>query len=123
MPWGNDESISSISSDVLLALAPAILSGCSETPEADTRDSAVATVEEVPAGDLQPISLRVPDMSCALCAQPIEHHLEEMGVQEVTADLETKWVTGRFNPERITTEAIKTKIEGLGFRVTEVRTG
>ena len=108
---------------VILVIAPAILSGCAEAPEADTRDTAVASVEEaVPARDLQPISLHVPDMSCALCTRPIEHNLKEMGVHDVKADLETKWVTGRFDPERITPELIKGKVEDLGFRVVEVRT-
>lgn len=108
----------------MLAFAPAFLSGCSEAPEAGARETAVAPVgEAVPAGDLRPISLRVPDMSCGLCARPIEHNLQEMGVQDVKADLETKWVTGRFDPERISADAIKARIEDLRFRVTEVRVG
>lgn len=109
---------------LMLAFAPAFLSGCSEAPEAGARETAVAPVgEAVPAGDLRPISLRVPDMSCGLCARPIEHNLQEMGVQDVKADLETKWVTGRFDPERISADAIKARIEDLRFRVTEVRVG
>lgn len=108
----------------MLVLAPVTVAGCSRAPEADARETAVAAVgEAVPAGELHPISLRVPDMSCGLCARPIEHNLREMGVQDVKADLETKWVTGRFDPERITPEAIKARIADLRFRVTEVRVG
>lgn len=67
--------------------------------------------------------MRVPGMSCALCARPIEHHLLEMGVLDVKVDLDTKWITARFDPDRITPEAIRARVEELRFRVSEVRVG
>ena len=96
---------------------------CSGAPDAEGRSSAGTTAErvEAPAGNLRTVSLRVPDMSCALCARPIEKNLQAMGVHDVKADLETKWVTGRFDPDRLTPEAIRQKVEELKFRVMEVR--
>jgi copper chaperone CopZ len=110
---------------LLAAALPIAASACdearSEAPAADAPVQSAASVSAEPAGPLQPIALRVPDMSCGLCARPIEKNLQAMGVRDVKADLETKWVTGRFDPERITPEAIRTKVEELKFRVTEVR--
>ncbi|HUG40674.1 MAG TPA: heavy metal-associated domain-containing protein [Longimicrobiales bacterium] len=115
---------------MLIALF-AIAAACADAPAADARTDPAAA-EAAPAADgtqaaaareLTPIALRVPDMSCRLCARPIEHHLGEMGVRDVKADLDTKWVSGRFDPERLTPEAIRAKVEGLRFQVTEVRVG
>lgn len=112
---------------LLLATSPLFVSACSEAHSASSTDEAhvqeVAAAGEAPAGALQPIALRVPDMSCGLCARPIEKNLRAMGVRDVKTDLDSKWVTGRFDPERLTPEAIRAKVEGLKFRVTEVRVG
>lgn len=105
---------------LLLAGFPVASSACSEAPAADTRAGAVS---EAPAGPLQPIALRVPDMSCGLCAKPIEAKLRAMGVRDVKADLKTKWVTGQFDPVRVTPEAIQANVEELKFAVTDVRVG
>lgn len=103
----------------------ALGTACSEAPAEDPRASTAdaASADSAPPAELSSIALHVPDMSCALCARPIEHHLREMGVRDVKADLETKWVTGRFDPQRLTPEAIRAKIEELQFQVTEVRVG
>lgn len=117
----------------LIALS-AIAAACADAPAADARTdpAAAGSAEAAPAADdtkaavareLTPIALRVPDMSCRLCARPIEHHLGEMGVRDVKADLDTRWVTGRFDPERLTPEAIRATVEGLRFQVAEVRVG
>lgn len=119
---------------LILSASAAIAAGCSERPAVDRRTSEVgppaapATPEAgagapVAATATSPIALRVPDISCRLCAAPIEHHLREMGVQEVEVDVRSKWVTGRFDPARLTPAGIRAKIEGLRFRVTEVRVG
>ncbi len=108
----------------LLCAGPTLATACSGAPEAEGRSSAggsAAVQAEAPAGNLRTVSLRVPDMSCGLCARPIEKNLEAMGVRGVKADLETKWVTGRFDPDRLSPEAIRRKVEELKFRVTEVR--
>jgi copper chaperone CopZ len=103
-------------------LALALLTACSEAPASDAQAPGPAAFgDELPAATLRPISLHVPDMSCALCARPIEKKLETLGVREVEANLETRWVTGRFDPERLTAEAIRTGVEDLLFRVAEVR--
>jgi copper chaperone CopZ len=112
---------------LLLVALPLAASACdearSESPAADAPAQPAAPASTEAAGPLQPIALRVPDMSCGLCARPIEHNLKEMGVRDVKVDLQTKWVTGRFDPERITPETIRTKVEDLRFRVTEIRVG
>lgn len=105
---------------LLLAGFPLASSACSEAPAADTRTAAIS---DAAAGPLQPIALRVPDMSCGICAKPIEAKLREMGVRDVKADLKTKWVTGKFDPDRITPEIIRAKVEELKFAVAEVRVG
>lgn len=111
-----------------LIAAAVVASACSDAPPAD--DSAaraepgqigVPAAAPPSAGALSRIALHVPDISCRLCARPIEHNLQEMGVREVAADLETKWVTGRFDPGRLTPDAIRTRVEELRFRVAEVR--
>jgi copper chaperone CopZ len=120
----------------LLITASGVAAACSGAPAADARGGADGRTqtavemeaggppaESVPAAELNSIALRVPDMSCGLCAKPIEHNLREMGVRDVKADLETRWVTGRFDPERLTPEAIRAKVEDLRFRVAEVRVG
>ena len=112
---------------LLLAALPLTASACddarSAAPSADVPAQSPASVRTEATGPLQPIALRVPDMSCGLCARPIERNLQAMGVRDVKADLETRWVTGRFDPERLTPEAIRAKVEDLRFRVTEVRVG
>lgn len=111
---------------LIFTASPIALTACGEArlePRADDSQVQAAAAGESPAGPLQPIALRVPDMSCRLCARPIEKGLQAMGVQDVKADLETKWVTGRFDPARMSAEAIRAKVEGLKFRVTEVRVG
>lgn len=111
---------------LLLTASPIALTGCGEArsePRADDSRVQATAASESPAGPLLPIALQVPDMSCRLCARPIEKSLRAMGVQDVKADLETKWVTGRFDPDRTSPEAIRGKVEGLKFRVTEVRVG
>lgn len=75
-----------------------------------------AAVEE-----LRTIVLHVPDMACQMCARPIAHHLTELGVKDIRIDLKTKLVAGRFDPEHLTQEAIRTRVEKLGFRVASVR--
>ena len=110
---------------LLLAALPLATSACgdarSDAPSTDVRAQSTAPGNSEAAGTLQPIALRVPGMSCAQCARPIEKNLEAMGVHDVEADLATKWVTGRFDPERLTPEAIRAKVEDLRFLVTEVR--
>lgn len=111
---------------LLLTASPIALAGCGEArsePRADDAQVQATAASESPAGSLQPIALRVPDMSCRLCARPIEKNLRAMGLQDVKADLETKWVTARFDPARTSPEAIRAQVEGLKFRVTEVRAG
>lgn len=112
---------------VLLVAVPLVASGCSEARSEASASEAhvqeIAAASEAPAGPLQPIALHVPDMSCRLCARPIEKNLQAMGLLDVKADLKTRWVTGRFDPDRLTPEAIRGKVEGLKFRVTEVRVG
>ena len=118
-------------SALLLAALPLAASACSEARSegrsaastGEARVQEVAAAGEAPAGALRPIALRVPDMSCGLCARPIEKNLQAMGVRDVKVDLDSKWVTGRFDPERLTPEAIRGRVEGLKFRVTEVRVG
>ena len=108
---------------LVLGAFPIALSACSEAPAAErSAGSGSAAVEvEAPAGDLRTIALRIPDMSCGLCAKPIERNLQAMGVRDVQTDLKTKWVTGRYDPERLTPETIRAKVEELKFRVAEVR--
>lgn len=48
-------------------------------------------------------------------------NLQGMDVRDVEADLETKWVTGRFDPGRLTPDAIRARVEELRFRVAEIR--
>lgn len=105
-----------------------VASACSDAPPADGSAAraepgqiAVPTAAPPPAGALSRIALHVPDISCRLCVRPIEHHLQELGVRDVEVDLETRWVTGRFDPGRLTPDAIHARVEELRFRVAEVR--
>ena len=110
---------------LLLAVLPLGASACSEARSegaaADAHVGAVTAGNVAPAGPLQTIALLVPDMSCALCARPIEKNLRAMGVRGVKADLDSKWVTGRFDPEQLMPEQIRTRVEELKFRVAEMR--
>lgn len=81
------------------------------------------SAQSIAAEEMELITLHVPDMSCRMCAKPIAHHLNEMGVEEIKIDLKTKLVTGRFDPARLTPDAIRTRIEKLGFRVASVQVG
>lgn len=117
-----------------VALTLLLAAGCADAPaaeqtarsEAPARTAVVAgspAAGTAPVGALQTIALRVPDMACRLCARPIEHRLTELGVRNARANLESKWVTGRFDPQRISPEQIRTEVERIRFRVTDLRVG
>ncbi len=122
---------------ILAIVTVAFVAACTDAPAADGRAGAGtadvpasvrhgavrAAADPAPTGALRPIALRVPDMACRLCARPIEHRLSELGVQDVKADLETKWVTGRFDPGQLSPDAIRNAVEDLRFRVAELRIG
>ena len=109
-----------------MCLAALLLAaGCADAPaeERPAERAPVAAAPESPMGEFRSIALHVPDMVCRLCARPIERNLEDLGVRDVKADLNTKWVTGRYDPARLSPEAIRSAVERLKFRVAEVRAG
>lgn len=104
---------------LVLAALPLATTACSDVPAAERKPAIVGSG----TAELRSIRLHVPDMACGLCARPIERRLEALGLREVKADLETKWVTGRYDPARLTPDSIRSSVEELKFRVAEVRDG
>lgn len=110
----------------LLLLLPASLivvaASCSDAPAPEaTREVRTAAAREPAAADLRRVELRVPNMVCSLCANTITNRLEELGVDDIRIDLESKRVEARFDRERMSAERIRTEVEDLGYTVAEVR--
>lgn len=84
-----------------------------------------ASVEEVQAAQaagLQPVSFKS-NPYCGGCAATIKAQLEEIGVQAVTANLDTKVFSGYYDPEQLTPERIQAAVEKVGYTVAELKTG
>lgn len=108
---------------VLAAFTLFAVVGCADSHAADRADRVAAEKASVQntVEDLSRITLEVPNMACRLCARTITHQLGEMGVEQVQIDLRRKLVTGEFNPERLTSEAIRERIESSGYHVADVQ--
>ena len=74
-----------------------------------------------PAAAVSTVELVVPGMTCPLCSRAIEARLQEAGLREIAIDLETKVVSARFDPRRVTPEEVKALVEEQGFDVLELR--
>lgn len=107
----------------VLALAVAMAAACggSGTDESTVNGGGEAIAESASAAGPEMIVLTVPDMSCPLCSRSIEARLTDAGLRDIRIDLETKQVTGTFDPSRITPTEVKALVEGQGFPVTESR--
>jgi copper chaperone CopZ len=84
-----------------------------------------ASVQEVQAAEaegMQRVSFRS-NPYCGGCVATIKAQLEAVGVQAITADLETNVFTGYYDPEKVTTEQIRAAVVEVGYTVEELKTG
>ena len=69
----------------------------------------------------QEITLTAPDISCGHCVATIEQAVGGLdGVQHVEAGLDTKRVTVRFDPERVSQAQIEAVMEDEGYPVAKI---
>ena len=69
----------------------------------------------------QEITLTAPDISCGHCVAPVQKAgggLE--GVQFVQADVDTKRVTVRFDPEQVSQAQIEAVMDDEGYPVAKI---
>lgn len=109
---------------VVVLLAALGFASCGGVPGADAVEDASSQATDSAArrgAELGKITLTVPNMVCPLCANTIEHTLEEAGLRSVAVDLETKHVVAMFDPERITADQVKKLITDLGYTASNVK--
>lgn len=73
-------------------------------------------------GKLSVVSFRSRNIYWHNCVDRIRARLEELGVTGITADVEAKAMTGRFDTARLRPEAIRRAVEELGYPVDELTT-
>ncbi|HSW35474.1 MAG TPA: heavy metal-associated domain-containing protein [Candidatus Limnocylindrales bacterium] len=70
------------------------------------------------------IKLLIKGMGCASCARNIENILQESdGIKQVLVDLAAGKADVEFDPEKISTEQILSKIEDAGYQGELAATG
>jgi copper chaperone CopZ len=65
----------------------------------------------------QQITLLAPDISCAHCVATVQETLQEIGVDQASADVESKQVSITFNPNRVTLDKIEAALDDAGYPV------
>lgn len=81
---------------------------------------AVTTTAPQSASELAHITLPVEGMTCASCSARIERQLAKLdGVETAVVNLATETADVTFDPDQVSTEAIKDAIEKTGFSVSE----
>ena len=69
----------------------------------------------------QEITLTAPDISCAHCVTTVQKAVGELeGVSFVQAEVDTKNVTVRFDPERVSQAEIEAALEEEGYPVSKI---
>lgn len=64
------------------------------------------------------ITLVAPDISCAHCVSTIKRSVEALhGIDTVDVDAETKQITIRFDPNRISLDQIEATLDDEGYPV------
>ena len=69
------------------------------------------------AESTQQITLLAPDISCAHCVATVQETLQEIGVDQASADVESKQVSITFNPNRVTLDKIEAALDDAGYPV------
>ena len=83
--------------------------------------SALLAALAVPALAAEPtrVVLDVPGMNCSLCPIAVRKALELVpGVLEVSADLATKSAEAKYDPDRVSPEALARAVTNAGYRAT-----
>lgn len=71
------------------------------------------------AAEPQQVVLDVPSMNCSLCPISVKKALERVpGVVEAKADLATKSASARFDPEKVSAEALARAVSEAGYPAT-----
>ena len=69
----------------------------------------------------QEITLTAPDISCAHCVATVQKTVGELtGVSFVQADVDTKQVVVRFNPEQVSQGKIEAAMDEEGYPVAKI---
>lgn len=69
----------------------------------------------------QEITLTAPDISCGHCVSTVQNAVGALeGVDFVQADVDTKRVTVRFDPERVSQARIEAVLEDEGYPVAKI---
>lgn len=84
--------------------------------------TSVQEVQAAEAEGLQPVSFRS-NPYCGGCVATIKAQLEAIGVQAITADLESNVFTGYYDPEKVTPEQIRAAVVKVGYTVEDLKTG
>jgi copper chaperone len=67
------------------------------------------------------ITLTAPDISCGHCVQTVQTAVSGLeGVSFVRADVDTKQVVVRFDPERVSQGAIESAMDEEGYPVAKI---
>ena len=69
------------------------------------------------AESTQQVTLLTPDISCAHCVATVQETLQEIGVDQVSADVESKQVSVTFNPDHVTLDRIEAALDDAGYPV------
>jgi mercuric ion binding protein len=71
------------------------------------------------AAEPQTVVLDVPAMNCALCPVSVKKALERVpGVLEAKADLATKSAEAKYDPEKVSPEALARAVTNAGYPAT-----
>lgn len=65
------------------------------------------------------VTIKVEGMSCNHCKMAVEKALNELEVDKVDVDLESKKVTVTFDPGKTSEDAVKKAISDAGYEVVE----
>ncbi|TAK42438.1 MAG: mercuric transport protein periplasmic component [Betaproteobacteria bacterium] len=81
--------------------------------------AALALAASVLAAEPARVVLDVPAMNCALCPVSVKKALERVpGVIEAKADLATKSAEAKYDPEKVSPEALARAVTNAGYPAT-----
>ncbi len=69
------------------------------------------------AESTQQITLIAPDISCGHCVATVQETLKEIGVDEVSADAESKQISIAYDPDRVSLGQIEGALDEAGYPV------
>lgn len=69
------------------------------------------------ADSTQQITLLAPDISCAHCVATVQETLQELGVDQVSADAESKQVSVTYDPDKVSLDQIEEALDEAGYPV------